>query len=181
MLEALKSVRDRWSNRLGEPTTVGIGINSGVARVGNTGSRLKFKYGPLGNTVNVASRVQGVTKTMQCSILVTGDTVRRLDASISRRRLARVQVVNIDQPIDLFEIVRDDSNDKDKDRSELFAAYEAALELLEAKNFARAVRQLGNLAAEFPSDFPVRLLLSRAVNGLVEPEDFDPIWRLLTK
>ena len=37
---------------------VGIGINTGVARVGNMGSKRKFKYGPLGNTVNLASRME---------------------------------------------------------------------------------------------------------------------------
>ena len=42
---------------------LGIGLNTGLAQVGNTGSQYKFKYGPsLGDTVNVASRVQGLTK-----------------------------------------------------------------------------------------------------------------------
>ena len=44
---------------------LGIGINTGLARVGNTGSRRKFKYGPLGDTVNVASRVQGASQVFQ--------------------------------------------------------------------------------------------------------------------
>ena len=52
---------------------LGIGLNTGPARVGNTGSQYKFKYGPLGNTVNLASRVQGITKYVRCRLLVIGD------------------------------------------------------------------------------------------------------------
>ncbi len=58
---------------------LGIGINTGVARVGNTGSQHKFKYGPLGNTVNLASRVQGATKYLKCRLLVTGSDAAKLD------------------------------------------------------------------------------------------------------
>ena len=50
---------------------VGIGINTGIARVGNTGSQRKFKYGPLGDTVNVASRVQGASKYFRSNLLIT--------------------------------------------------------------------------------------------------------------
>ena len=41
----------RWQAVLGEPLRLGVGVNSGLAQVGNTGSTYKFKYGPLGNTV----------------------------------------------------------------------------------------------------------------------------------
>src|SRR5262249_19139262 len=51
ILAALPRLSERWRDVLGGPVSVGVGINSGVARVGNTGSRFKFKYGPLGNAV----------------------------------------------------------------------------------------------------------------------------------
>ena len=68
---------------------LGIGINSGPASVGNTGSIHKFKYGPLGNTVNLASRVQGATKYLKarCSSPArpggAGDDGRRAQLSRS--------------------------------------------------------------------------------------------------
>ena len=90
---------------LGSPVRLGIGLNSGVARVGNTGSLQKFKYGPLGDAVNVASRTQGATKYLGADCLVTGSTLRELPKSAAARRLARVRAVNIEQAIDLYEIV----------------------------------------------------------------------------
>ena len=84
MLESLADVNARWQAELGGPVRLGIGLNSGVARVGNTGSRQKFKYGPLGDVVNVASRVQGATKYLGADCLITGDHARR--AAAGRRR-----------------------------------------------------------------------------------------------
>jgi adenylate cyclase len=62
MLAALPALDGRWQEAVGGPTEVGIGVNTGPAQVGNTGSTFKFKYGALGNTVNLGSRVQGLTK-----------------------------------------------------------------------------------------------------------------------
>jgi class 3 adenylate cyclase len=81
MLAAVPELNARWQAELGEPLDLGIGLNSGPAQVGNTGSRYKFKYGPLGNTVNLASRVQGLTKYVKCRLLVTAATRRGLAAN----------------------------------------------------------------------------------------------------
>ena len=82
----------------------GIGINTGMARVGNMGSRHKFKYGPLGNTVNLASRVQGATKYLRSPILITGSTNRQIGEGFLVRRLCQVRVVNIVEPVELHEL-----------------------------------------------------------------------------
>ena len=73
--------------------------------MGNTGTRSKFKYGPLGNTVNLASRVQGATKYLNAQLLITGATREQLDPGFAVRRLSLVQTVNIKTPVDLFEMV----------------------------------------------------------------------------
>ena len=65
---------EAWSARLGCPLALGLGLNTGPALVGNTGSTHKFKYGPLGHTVNMGSRVEGATKQLGMTILITGST-----------------------------------------------------------------------------------------------------------
>ena len=104
MIESIASVNTRWQGPLGEPTAVGIGINTGIARVGNTGSRRKFKYGPLGDTVNVASRVQGASKYFKSNLLITQATRDRLGPQFQLVRLGQARVVNIADPIELFEL-----------------------------------------------------------------------------
>jgi adenylate cyclase len=158
-----------------EPLGLGIGINTGMAQVGNTGSHHKFKYGPLGNTVNLASRVQGATKYLKCRLLITGSTQAQLDDTFATRRLCRVRVVNIAEPVALYELVPQGQAGWPGARVE----YEKALEDFEAGNFSRAARALGNWRAQQPGDAPALLLLYRAVQCMVEePAPFDPVWVL---
>src|SRR5262249_50840606 len=117
MRAKLASLQGRWSARLGEPMDLGIGINTGPAQVGNTGSRYKFKYGPPGNSVNIATGVRGMTKFRHCPLLVTAATCEQLGERVVRgpmpadpaglfitRRVIRTRLVNIEEPVDLYEI-----------------------------------------------------------------------------
>jgi len=175
MVASLPALNQRWEAILGQPMSLGIGINTGVARVGNTGSKRKFKYGPLGNTVNLASRVQGATKYLKSLLLITGATKARLDDSFALRRLCKVRVVNIQEPVDLYEVVPLDHPAWPKAREE----YEAALEQFEQGNFRQAARTLGSWRMLQPDDGPALLLLHRAVSYMIEePVSFDPVWVL---
>ncbi len=89
MRDGLPELNRRWQGRLPGTLGLGIGINSGLALVGNTGSHKKFKYGPLGHTVNLASRVEGATKHLGVRLLITGSTRERLGQSFATRRLCR--------------------------------------------------------------------------------------------
>ena len=59
MLGELPGLNECWASRVQTTLALGIGVNTGDALVGNTGSLRRLKYGPLGNTVNLASRVRG--------------------------------------------------------------------------------------------------------------------------
>ena len=80
ILGELPDLNERWKCRIGAPLKVGIGVNTGEALVGNIGSSRKFKYGPLGHTVYLASRVEGATKQLGVPILITDSTRRQLAA-----------------------------------------------------------------------------------------------------
>ncbi|MHB8971510.1 MAG: adenylate/guanylate cyclase domain-containing protein [Pirellulaceae bacterium] len=178
MLEKMPALSAQWSPVLGEPTSYTIGINTGPARVGNTGSKRKFKYGPLGNTVNLASRVQGTTKYVRTSLVITGATAEQIGDEFPKRRLGSVEVVNIAEPIVLYEL----RTTADARWSDLRARYESALAAYEQAEFHTATRILGNLLTDYPDDGPTVILLSRAVEMLASPhEPFSPVWRLTGK
>src|SRR5207249_10338494 len=104
MIEELPGLNSRWQSVVGQPLALGIGINTGAAQVGNTGSSRKFMYGPLGNTVNVASRVEGATKQLGIAVLVTDSTRALLGDAFALRRLGRVRVVGIAGAVELYEL-----------------------------------------------------------------------------
>jgi adenylate cyclase len=175
MLGALPALNERWRPVLGEPLDLGIGINTGVARVGNVGTERKFKYGALGNTVNLASRVQGATKYLKSRLLITQATHAGLDETFAARRLRRVRVLNISGPVDLYELVALGQ----EGWAELRADYEKALAEFERGNFRQAARALAPLVSESVNDGPSLVLMAQAVQHLVDqPAAFDPAWDL---
>jgi adenylate cyclase len=165
MRSKLPELNERWRSRLGEPTDVSIGINSGRAQVGNIGSRRKFKYGAFGTTVNQASRVQGAAKQVGVPLLVTRSTVSLLQGEFALRRLWTVQTVNIDEPVELFELA-DGTN---PDWPKLKTKYEEALAKFEGGQYYEAMTIIGSLVADFSDDEPTRRLLQRIVNALGQP------------
>ncbi len=178
MIDRMPELSAQWQEVVGEPTSYCIGINTGPARVGNTGCKRKFKYGPLGNTVNLASRVQGATKFVRTQIVITGSTAQQLCDAFSTRRLCCVEVVNIAEPIVLYEL----HGHADKAWDDLRDRYQSALDAYERGNFLDATRILGNLLTDHPEDGPTVILLSRAVDMLARsPDKFSPIWKLTGK
>lgn len=175
MRDCLPALSARWQSVLQEQMAVGIGINTGVARVGDIGSTLKFKYGALGNSVNLSSRVQGATKFLRTPVLITEATRSQLGAGFATRRLCRVRVVNIVDPVTLYELAVADNPQWER----LRRTYEEALASFENKEFRLSARKLGELLHEHPDDGPSLVLMSRTVNCLVEePLHFDPVWEL---
>jgi adenylate cyclase len=177
MQAALPDLAKRWQAELGEAMQLSIGVNTGPAQVGNTGSRQKFKYGALGNTVNLASRVQGMTKHLRCRLLITHATRAGLDASFAVRRLGRFQVVNIKEPVEVYELAP-----KDRPGWEVVrAGYESALEQFESGEFPTAARALGNLRMEHADEASL-VLLYRVVRCMIEgPPLSHPVWVLAEK
>ncbi len=178
ILDELPGLNARWGPLLKGEMAVGMGINTGIAQVGNVGSRHKLKYGALGSTVNLASRVEGASKYFKCPVLITGETWARLDGKFATRRLGAVRVVNIVKPVQLFQLFPRGWEHADRAKAE----YEKALELFEARDFGGAARTLGNWRGVCQTDDPVLVLMYRAVRAMVEGEPpGHPVWELKGK
>ncbi len=143
--------------------------------MGNIGSLWKFKYGPLGHTVNIASRVQGATRYLKCRLLATEATRRHLGPVFAARRLRTVHVVNIEAPVTLYEVAAPN----EPGWTDIQKTYEAALAEFERKEFRKSARLLAGLVAEAVNDGPALVLMSRAVSALAEgPPPGHPVWEL---
>ncbi|MCU0876135.1 MAG: GAF domain-containing protein, partial [Pirellulaceae bacterium] len=111
MLRDLPNWNRRWQSVTGGPLHLGIGIHTGSTLVGNAGSRRRMKYGPRGHAMNLASRVEGLTKQVGVSVLVTDATRSRFSNAFPQRRLGRVRVAGIDETVELYELTADEAPD----------------------------------------------------------------------
>jgi adenylate cyclase len=179
-LADLPGLNAAWKGRLGAPLELGIGLNTGPALCGNTGSRLKFKYGPLGHTVNLASRVEGATKHLGIPLLITGSTRAPLGDTFATRRLCRARLVGIEGVVDLYELHAETASPQWLAQRE---TYERGLALFEARDWAGAYRVLNQLpVGEEPHDVPTLYLVSQTLELLRSPpEHFDGVLELTSK
>ncbi|MCS6976946.1 MAG: hypothetical protein NZM31_08075, partial [Gemmatales bacterium] len=181
MFEDLPRISERFRDLLQGTLGLGIGINTGPALVGNVGSHSRLKYGPFGHTVNLASRVEGATKHLGVRLLITGATRERLGDQFAVRRLARVRVVGIEAPVELFEL---HGTHPDADWLKRRDIYERALQQYEAGQWAEVCQTLYPLlgSRDGKYDLPSLDLISRAVECLRNPNaPFDPAWELKAK
>ena len=174
ILALLPALDERWQGRIGRSMAFGIGINSGPAWVGNAGTRRKFKYGPAGDTVNIGSRVQGASRYLAAPLIVSRATHDRLAELFLSRRLGLVRVVNIAEPIEMFQIVPDNEPDWERHR----AQYEQALSLFEQRELLDAARLLGGLIAAHGASGPYLSLMARTIEGLLTPERWSDVFEL---
>ncbi len=89
--ERLVNLRERFRERGWPPVEMGIGINTGVASVGNMGSKYRVTYTAIGDTVNLAARLQDLTRVYKARIIV-GDSTRRAFPVAIYRELGLVEV-----------------------------------------------------------------------------------------
>jgi adenylate cyclase len=175
MLAALPDLNRRWQEVLGAGTAIGIGINTGLACVGNIGTEYKFKYGPLGDTVNVASRLQGASRYLDSPIVITRATCDRLGGEFLCRGLGRTRVLDIVEPIEVFGVY----SPRCKEAAEICARHEQGLGAFQAGDLDGAIRMLRALTSDYPDDGPSASLLARALSfQRAGQPGYDPILTL---
>jgi adenylate cyclase len=178
MLTAARLLSNRWSEAFGIKIDVGIGVNSGSAQVGNVGSQLKFKYGVLGHTVNLASRIQSASKQFGVRCLLPEQTVRYLNNRDCLRRIGRIRVAGIGQEVEVYECVEQPT----KEWTYLKEQYEHALDDYLSFEPSKSIERLTKLAHTYDDDQATRYLLRRAEQMQSTPRDEQAVvWELTSK
>jgi len=102
---ALQGLQKRWSERNIPVIDIGIGINTGLAVVGNMGSSRRMDYTLMGDTVNLGSRLEGITKTYGVKICISEFTYERVKDRVYARELDLVRVKGKLEPVRIYELM----------------------------------------------------------------------------
>jgi len=164
------------------PLVTRIGINTGDMVAGNMGTANKMNYTIMGNAVNLAARLEGVNKQYGTWVLASEITVHETRDALLHRKLDRVRVVGINEPVRLCELLdmADTASEQDQ---KLVQVFHEALDCFENRRWSQAIKGFNEALSVRAEDHPSILYKDRCVQFLkVPPKDtWDGVYNLTSK
>jgi len=181
MHKVLDALQPHFKEKGWPPIHIGVGVNSGRMSVGNMGSEIRLAYTVMGDAVNLASRLEGLTKEYGVNMIV-GEATRAEVPDVVFRELDRVKVKGKDEPVAIFEPIglTQETSKAAQDELKLWAQ---VLKLYRARDWDMAELQLLNLQKLNAASALYKLFLGRiALFRRDSPEQgWDGSWKFETK
>jgi len=183
MQKKLVQLRSQWQKRNEPEFFTRIGINSGYMIAGNIGGTERFDYTVIGDSVNLASRLEGANKTYQTRILLSEFTRKHLPDGFITRELDKIRVVGKMEPVCVFELMSNDQNDLSEDRQKFLNEFNQGLQLYRNKKWGPALEKFQNALQFDNRDYPATMFIERCTyfkNNPVPP-DWDGVFDIISK
>ncbi|HKV64121.1 MAG TPA: CHASE2 domain-containing protein [Candidatus Acidoferrum sp.] len=188
MMERVREMQKKWEAEGKPHLDIGIGLNTGVASVGNMGSAQRLGYTALGDTVNLSSRLEGLNKDYGTHILANETTYAAAkDGGFLFRELDLIRVKGKLQPVTIFELIgRATENsvygtpDEVRQRVELFRQ---AHKFYSNRRWEDAQRSFQTILDKWPDDGPSRTYWKRCQDYLFDepPSGWDGVFTMTHK
>ncbi len=171
MITSLESLHSAWRKQEKPVFHIGIGINSGWMIVGNMGSEHRFDYTVLGDNVNLASRIEGLTKLYGVPIVVSEATWKAVNHQFVGRELDVVRVQGKHEPVTIYQIM-----DRIANQSvfvEPLDIYRKGMEYYRNRKWNDSLAMFNQVENQWPGDPPSCLYQQRCSQLLATPPGID--------
>lgn len=106
MLKKVEQLREKWLQEGKPKIEIGIGINTGEAFVGNIGSEKRLEYTVIGDTVNLASRIESYNKVYKTNLLISSSTYSHVSDIVDVIKIADVTIRGKSKKMDIYEVLK---------------------------------------------------------------------------
>lgn len=182
MQRRLSALRAEWKLQGRHELYARMGINTGSAVAGNMGSRTRMNYTVMGDSVNLASRLEGANKFYSTYAMVSEFTAAKVSGSFVFRDLDVIRVVGKKEPIKVFELI-EEIGKIDQNFTELLDKYNEGLDEFRARNWMKARNVFHQALKLNPGDGPSRTYVERCSEFLKNPPSarWDGVYTLKSK
>lgn len=162
-LKARRSIAElnaKWTAQGKSVFHTRMGVHTGEVIVGNMGSEQRLNYTVIGDSVNLASRLEGLNKNYKTNIIISQETYELCKEGVEARILDFVVVKGRTEATMIYELaaMKGDISATDK---EFLRRFTAAVEAYRARKWDDAIRQFKALAERKPEDAPARMFIAR--------------------
>ena len=167
MLQALQRLQTGWQARGVPPLDIGIGINSGPMLVGNMGSKRRKNFTVMGDSVNLASRLEGINPKFGTHLIISEGTFLHVKDQVVARELDLIRVKGKIQPVKVYELlglVRDSHPYGD-----MVSRFAQGLEAYRNGQWKAATDIFQELVRDYPQDGPSHVFIKRCQDLLAQP------------
>ncbi|NCB37897.1 MAG: adenylate/guanylate cyclase domain-containing protein [Erysipelotrichia bacterium] len=181
--EAVASLNKRWQEEKREVLKTRIGVNTGVSLIGNFGSSDRFNYTAVGDSVNLASRLEGLNKIYASEIIVSESTALSAGAGFVFRALDLVAVQGRNKSVKIYQLLGLKSGINAEMQNKIALLSEKALFSYLNREWRQAYEQFQEILEFFPEDVTAEMYLSRCreLNDKPPGRDWDGVFRLQHK
>ncbi|NQV80529.1 MAG: GAF domain-containing protein [Alphaproteobacteria bacterium] len=183
MFTALRILNTRRAGRGMAPMDIGIGISTGDVVVGNIGSTRRMEYTVIGDSVNLAARLEGATKYYGAHVLLSEFTVADLKQSHLLREIDLMRVKGKNKPVIIFEAMDHHTDESFVGLEAALAAYNEAFAAVKQRDWKTALAGFESVLSINPQDRPSVLHRDRVLHyrDNPPPDDWDGVWVMESK
>ena len=172
----LEILNREWLEAGKSPMETRFGIHTGRTIVGNLGSHDRMNYTIIGNSTNLASRLEGTNKMYGTNIIISEDTYKLVSSQFFCRLLDCVSVKGQEKGYKIYELIDECDADIDENRKEFCGQYEYGFQAYLNQDWDTAIKVFEQLKSKFPNDKSVTLLSDRCLLYKENPEKLSADW-----
>lgn len=174
MRRVMAKLNEEWRAEGINPLAFGVGINHGEAVVGNIGSyepHERLDPTVIGDAVNLASRLEALTRTYAVDILVGASAAELVSDEFHLRSVARVQVKGKTEPVEIYSLIGARSDDLDPEFLKWLQTYEEAIVKFRKRDFKDAKILFSHFLEFYPDDGLGKMYLASSLEFEQSPPD----------